>query len=285
MKGIHCFSADGNYQVTLMTKATVYHTGRVVWEPPAIYKSSCTIDVEFFPFDEQTCSMKFSSWTYDGNHVSLKHVTQHDSEDGEVHIPVAINMADYYRSFIWDVMAVPAQRNIVYYPCCPEPYPDVTFHITLRRKTLFYTINLIIPCVAISFLTALVFFLPSDSGEKISLCISILLSLTVFFLLLSDLIPPTSIVVPLIGKYLLFTMILVTLSILITVLVLNIHYRSPNTHVMSPWVRKVFLHILPKLLMMKRPRVLHDQRKDTQKQQTMNWMNRKAANGVPIRYE
>ena len=124
-----------------------------------------------------------------------------------------------------------------------------------------------------------------DSGEKISLCISILLSLTVFFLLLSDLIPPTSIVVPLIGKYLLFTMILVTLSILITVLVLNIHYRSPNTHVMSPWVRKVFLHILPKLLMMKRPRVLHDQRKDTQKQQTMNWMNRKAANGVPMRYE
>ena len=54
-----------------MTKATVYHTGRVVWEPPAIYKSSCTIDVEFFPFDEQTCSMKFGSWTYDGFQASI----------------------------------------------------------------------------------------------------------------------------------------------------------------------------------------------------------------------
>ena len=260
-----------------MTKATVYHTGRVVWEPPAIYKSSCAIDVEFFPFDEQLCSMKFSSWTYDGNHVDLKHISQADNVKGEVDIPRAINMDDYYRSFVWDVMAVPARRNVVIYPCCRESYPDVTFKVQIRRKTLFYTVNLIIPCVAISFLTVLVFYLPSDSGEKVTLCISILLSLTVFFLLLSDLIPPTSLVVPLIGKYLLFTMILVTLSIIITVVVLNIHYRSPTTHVMSPWVRKVFLHILPRLLMIKRPSVSHE--KIVRKSRTSLPIRRGMSNG------
>ena len=57
-----------------MTKATVHHSGRVVWEPPAIYKSSCTIDVEFFPFDEQTCGMKFGSWTYDGFLVGVNRI-------------------------------------------------------------------------------------------------------------------------------------------------------------------------------------------------------------------
>jgi nicotinic acetylcholine receptor len=62
-------SADGNYEVTLMTKATIYPNGVVHWEPPAIYKSSCTINVEFFPFDEQLCTMKFGSWTYDGHQV------------------------------------------------------------------------------------------------------------------------------------------------------------------------------------------------------------------------
>ena len=98
-----------------------------------------------------------------------------------------------------------------------EPYPDIIFTLKLRRKTLFYTVNLIIPCVGISFLSVLVFYLPSDSGEKVSLSISILLSLTVFFLLLAEIIPPTSLAVPLLGKYLLFTMILVTLSVVVTI--------------------------------------------------------------------
>ncbi|GBP52863.1 Acetylcholine receptor subunit alpha-like [Eumeta japonica] len=65
-KGVSACSADGNFEVTLATKATIYHQGLVEWKPPAIYKSSCEIDVEYFPFDEQTCVLKFGSWTYDG---------------------------------------------------------------------------------------------------------------------------------------------------------------------------------------------------------------------------
>lgn len=66
-----CFicSADGEYVVTTMTKAILHYTGKVVWTPPAIFKSSCEIDVRYFPFDQQTCFMKFGSWTYDGDQV------------------------------------------------------------------------------------------------------------------------------------------------------------------------------------------------------------------------
>jgi hypothetical protein len=46
--------------------------------------------------------------------------------------------------------------------------PDITFNVTLRRKTLFYTTNLILPCVVMSLLSILVFYLPSDSNEKVS---------------------------------------------------------------------------------------------------------------------
>lgn len=63
-------------KVTLMTKATLKYTGEVFWEPPAIYKSSCEINVEYFPYDEQTCFMKFGSWTYNGAQVDLKHLLQ-----------------------------------------------------------------------------------------------------------------------------------------------------------------------------------------------------------------
>ncbi|XP_050563846.1 acetylcholine receptor subunit beta-like 2 isoform X4 [Spodoptera frugiperda] len=240
---------DGNYEVTLMTKATLKYTGEVNWKPPAIYKSSCEINVEYFPFDEQTCFMKFGSWTYNGAQVDLKHM---DQSPGSSLVHVGIDLSEFYLSVEWDILEVPATRNEEYYPCCPEPFSDITFKLTMRRKTLFYTVNLIIPCVGLTFLTVLVFYLPSDSGEKISLCISILVSLTVFFLGLAEIIPPTSLAIPLLGKYLLFTMILVSLSVWVTVCILNVHFRSPSTHTMSPWMKKLFLQLMPKLLMMRR---------------------------------
>lgn len=129
---------------------------------------------------------------------------------------------------------------------------------------MFYTINLIIPCLFISFLTVLVFYLPSDCGEKVTLCISVLLSLTVFLLVITETIPSTSLVIPLVGEYLLFTMIFVTLSIVITVFVLNIHYRTPTTHTMPKWVKTVFLSLLPKVLLMQRP--LEQEKKNISKE-------------------
>ncbi|KAL5004073.1 hypothetical protein ScPMuIL_017529 [Solemya velum] len=251
-------NADGSFVVTLLTKATIKYNGKIVWMPPAMYKSYCPIDVEYFPFDMQECFMKFSSWTYDGLEIDLRHVCDErgipDATNvDEMMILGGIDLKDFYPSVEWDVINVTARRKIKYYPCCPEPYPDITFNITIRRRTLFYTMNLITPCISISCLTVLVFYLPSDSGEKITLSISILLALTVFFLLLSDINPPTSFVIPLIGKYLLFTMVVVTMSIFLTVYTLNINFRTPTTHTMSPWVRKVFTEILPKIMMIQRP--------------------------------
>ena len=72
-----------------------------------------------------------------------------------------------------------------------------------------------------------------------TLSISVLLSLTVFLLVIVELIPSTSSAVPLIGKYMLFTMVFVIASIIITVIVINTHHRSPSTHTMPGWVRKV----------------------------------------------
>ncbi|XP_053202381.1 acetylcholine receptor subunit alpha-like 1 [Panonychus citri] len=243
-------NADGDYVITKLTKAIVTSDGKVSWKPPAIFKSSCTIDVEYFPFDQQTCQMKFGIWSYDGLLIDLKHINQ---QDDSPEIPIGMDLSRFYLSVEWDIMDVPAARHEIYYSCCSNPYIDIRFNITLRRKTLFYTVNLIIPCVAISCLCIFVFYLPSDSGEKISLSISIMLSLVVFFLLLSEILPPTSLGIPLLGRYLLFTLILVTLSVCLTIMVLNINFRSPSTHRMAPWVKKVFLNILPRMLKMKRP--------------------------------
>ncbi|XP_070543393.1 neuronal acetylcholine receptor subunit beta-4-like [Ptychodera flava] len=249
-------NADGNYEVTLMTKALLYPNGLVYWLPPAIYQSSCKIDVEYFPFDQQDCVMKFGSWTYDAEQLDLIFI-----KDEQNNTVTHVLLEDYWESGEWDITDMPGERHVISYPSSSEIYTDITYHFIIRRKPLFYTVNLVIPCVLISFLTVLVFYLPSDCGEKITLCISVLLALTVFLLLIAEIIPPTSLLIPLIGRYLLFTMVLVTASIVITVIVLNIHHRSPSTHTMPNWVRRVFIHTLPPYLWMKRhrpPRRLHD---------------------------
>lgn len=64
---------------------------------------------------------------------------------------------------------VPGDRHELYYDCCPEPYVDITFKIHIRRRTLYYFFNLIVPCVLISSMALLGFTLPPDSGEKLTL--------------------------------------------------------------------------------------------------------------------
>lgn len=64
---------------------------------------------------------------------------------------------------------MPGKKNTIMYQCCPEPYVDVTFTIQIRRRTLYYFFNLIVPCVLISSMALLGFTLPPDSGEKLTL--------------------------------------------------------------------------------------------------------------------
>ncbi|KAK7884811.1 hypothetical protein WMY93_027934 [Mugilogobius chulae] len=234
-------NADGDFAVTHLTKAHLFYDGQIKWMPPAIYKSSCSIDVTFFPFDQQSCKMKFGSWTYDRAKIDL------------ISMATNVDQMDYWESGEWVIINAVGKYNTKKYECCTEIYADITYYFIIRRLPLFYTINLIIPCLLISCLTVLVFYLPSQCGEKITLCISVLLSLTVFLLLITEIIPSTSLVIPLIGEYLLFTMVFVTLSIIITIFVLNVHHRSPQTHTMPQWVRRVFLDLVPRVLFMKRP--------------------------------
>ncbi|XP_049651854.1 neuronal acetylcholine receptor subunit beta-3 isoform X2 [Accipiter gentilis] len=202
-------NADGRFEGSLMTKVIVKYNGVVTWTPPASYKSSCTMDVTFFPFDRQNCSMKFGSWTYDGSMVDLILVDEN------------VDRKDFFDNGEWEILnakGMKGNRKDGLYS-----YPFVTYSFVLRRLPLFYTLFLIIPCLGLSFLTVLVFYLPSDEGEKLSLSTSVLVSLTVFLLVIEEIIPSSSKVIPLIATY----------------------------HPMAPWVKRLFLQKLPRLLCMK----------------------------------
>ncbi|XP_034016775.1 cholinergic receptor, nicotinic, alpha 11 isoform X1 [Thalassophryne amazonica] len=232
-------SADDDFDSTYKTNVLVNSSGYAEYLPPGIFMSSCNVDVRWFPFDIQKCQLKFGSWTYDGWLLDLQ------MNDADI--------SGYMPNGEWDLMGVLGTRNEVFYDCCKEPYPDVTFVVTIRRRTLYYALNLLIPCVLLSSMTLLIFVLPADSGEKISLGITVLLSLTVFMLLVAEIMPATSDSVPLIGQYFASIMVIVGMSVIATVVVLQYHYHDPNGGNMPKWVQLVLLQWVAWFLRMKRP--------------------------------
>ena len=64
------FSADEKFDGTYQTNVVVSNEGSCLYVPPGIFKSTCKIDITWFPFDDQLCDLKFGSWTYSGWKVS-----------------------------------------------------------------------------------------------------------------------------------------------------------------------------------------------------------------------
>ncbi|XP_050519641.1 neuronal acetylcholine receptor subunit alpha-7 isoform X4 [Diabrotica virgifera virgifera] len=235
-------SADEGFDGTYQTNVVVKHNGSCLYVPPGIFKSTCKIDITWFPFDDQHCDMKFGSWTYDGNQLDLVL----NSVDGG-------DLSDFITNGEWYLIGMPGKKNTIVYQCCPEPYVDVTFTIQIRRRTLYYFFNLIVPCVLISSMALLGFTLPPDSGEKLTLGVTILLSLTVFLNLVAETLPQVSDAIPLLGTYFNCIMFMVASSVVLTVVVLNYHHRTADIHEMPQWIKSVFLQWLPWLLGMSRP--------------------------------
>ncbi|XP_021913492.1 neuronal acetylcholine receptor subunit alpha-7-like isoform X4 [Zootermopsis nevadensis] len=255
-------SADEGFDGTYPTNVVVRNNGSCLYVPPGIFKSTCKIDITWFPFDDQRCEMKFGSWTYDGFQLDLQ---LQDDSGGDI--------SSFITNGEWDLLGVPGKRNEIYYNCCPEPYIDITFIIIIRRRTLYYFFNLIVPCVLIASMAVLGFTLPPDSGEKLSLDVTVLLSLTFFLNMVAETMPPTS-ERPLIGTYFNCIMFMVASSVVSTILILNYHHRNADTHEMSPWIKAIFLHWLPCILRMSRPGAESDSSRKTAQKREMELKER-----------
>ncbi|XP_054160227.1 neuronal acetylcholine receptor subunit alpha-7-like [Oppia nitens] len=235
-------SADEKFDSTFRTNVVVNNNGTCLYVPPGVFKSTCQIDITWFPFDTQKCVMKFGSWTYDGFSLDLDLKAGSESGDLTLFLP----------NGEWVLVGAPAKRTLQYYECCPEPYLDITFTIHIKRRTLYYGFNLIIPCIILSSMTLLGFSLPPDSGEKLQLGVTILLSMTVFLVQLGKILPATSESISIIAAYFASIMVMVAFSVVMTVVVLNFHHRNHETHEMHYMMRAIMLKWLPWILRMER---------------------------------
>ncbi|KAK0070532.1 neuronal acetylcholine receptor subunit alpha-10, partial [Biomphalaria pfeifferi] len=222
---------------SVSTNVIVDYNGTIMWLQMVILKSSCEVDVKYFPFDTQHCVLEFASWTYDANSVNL--VTL-GSESGDV--------TNYKNSTEWELVSYLQERQEVSFSCCPVPYVFIKNHIRIKRRPLFYVFNMVFPCILITMVALLGFYMPADSGEKIAMGITTLLSMTVFLMIVADKMPPTSEDLPLVGLYYGITMTIVSCATGMTVFVLNIHHKGARGREVPRLLKCIFFGVISRIL-------------------------------------
>ena len=97
----------------------------------------------------------------------------------------------------WTVTKVDSKLYESLFRCCEYPFSTITLELHLTRMARYYVIYILLPLSALVLVFALVFHL--DVGQRASYGVTILLSITVYLLVISDKLPEKSDEFPFIG--------------------------------------------------------------------------------------
>ncbi|KAK0428205.1 hypothetical protein QR680_010672 [Steinernema hermaphroditum] len=178
------------------TNLHILNTGDMQWAPPAKIYSICKLDVTYFPFDDQFCMLEFGSWIYDQSQLDVQIVDRYDGK-------APFTKDSFTENGEWEIVANRTRKVL---RGRQSVYPTIVFEMHLRRRVLFFMYNIVAPCAMLSILTMMQFMLPCESGEKVTLGLTVLLAYSVFSFNIAENMPETSDVIPLIAIYLMAIM-------------------------------------------------------------------------------
>ena len=197
-------------------KANVYSDGSIFWSRPGLIKSTCIFNLTYFPYDQQTCKLKFGSWAYDSTEIYLN--------EG---INNSIDLDNYQEHEEWTLTDYYTKKNSIKYSCCENYYHDIEFYYTIRRKPNYYVLNIIVPTFATATLIILTLLVPWNSGERISFAVTVLLTIIVFLLIVSENLPKTD-SKPLLSLMIIGLIYFSLVGVMFTVIISYIHYCIKN---------------------------------------------------------
>ncbi|KAL3076692.1 hypothetical protein niasHS_013488 [Heterodera schachtii] len=201
---------------------------------PALYRVSCRIHIQYFPYDQQNCTLVISSWTSDIKSIDY----WPDSE--------TVNLYSFIPNEEWEVMSFKIHRVVEKFVCCDEPWVLLHASLVVRRKPLYYIVNLVLPTSVITLVAVTGFFTPASTSnerrEKLSLGIDSLLAMSILMMMVSEQMPTTSEYVPLFGLFYLSIIVIIFSGTLITALVLNVHLQKTYNRPIPPLITFIFFH-------------------------------------------
>uniref|UniRef100_A0A663EEF1 5-hydroxytryptamine receptor 3A n=1 Tax=Aquila chrysaetos chrysaetos TaxID=223781 RepID=A0A663EEF1_AQUCH len=218
----------------------VGHHGEVQNLKPIQVMTACSLDIYNFPFDVQNCSLTFTSWLHHSEFRDINLSLWRQPELVKFDRSVFMNQGE------WELLYVLSRFQ--------------EFSVVIRRRPLFYTVSLLLPSIFLMVMDIVGFYLPPNSGERVSFKITLLLGYSVFLIIVSDTLPATAVGTPLIGIYFVVCMALLVISLTETILIVRlVHKQDLQPHV-PEWVKRLLLERATVLLCIQDGRTLSPSR-------------------------
>ncbi|XP_012592492.2 5-hydroxytryptamine receptor 3C-like [Microcebus murinus] len=212
--------------------AYVTSDGRIAYSKPMRVTSICNLDIFYFPFDQQNCTLTFSSFLYTVDSMLLG-MEKEVWEIKDTSQDVVRTQGEW--EFLGISKATP--RMVV----GSSLFDQIMFYVAIRRKPNLYVINLLVPSGFLMAIDALSFYLPAESGNRAPFKITLLLGYNVFLLMMNKLLPSSG--TPLISVYFALCLSLMVLSLLETVFITYLlHLATTQPPPMPGWLHSLLLH-------------------------------------------
>ncbi|XP_056000813.1 neuronal acetylcholine receptor subunit alpha-3-like [Ostrea edulis] len=151
------------------------YTGSITWFVPNLFESTCDADLSFYPFDSQTCFLRFYVPGFMPSEIEFYSPNQR------------MDLSQYSTNGLWDVT-----ETTVYTTTNSLQVQEVYMSISMRRRIVYYVSSLMLPVFFLSFLQLFSFLMPPDCGERVGFSITVLLAVAVYLTLIQDKLPEGS---------------------------------------------------------------------------------------------
>jgi len=149
-------------------------TDTVQWNPKTKVKSTCSVDVTYYPFDKQECTVTLMAWEYTSAELMFELATS------------SLDVSKYSDNGEWALERTKLWSEVV------DSTSRLSFSVTIRRRPLYYTFNIVAPILVLVVLNCFVFWLPVESGERVGFSVTCFLSFMVVLNMVMDFMPRSS---------------------------------------------------------------------------------------------
>lgn len=200
--------------------AMIQYNGTISLPMGGILSAKCKTDIYKFPYDTQTCDLRFVPWGFVENDIIFE-----ISKNG-------INTDFYTPSSNWDLQDIHVELFSW------NGYSTFQAFLTIKRQSLYYSVLVVCPSIMFSLLNPLVFLLPVDSGERIGLAMTILLSYAIFLTLVSAAIPASSNPMCFLLLIMIVTIVVSGGIVVVAIVSVAIYHRNNDKNINACW--KIF---------------------------------------------